>query len=79
MKPLVIVVGLMVVFALGGIVEVQFAFPLIEQRVRAEGYRAGVQAQANDICIKVFNLPHGVLGADGFLIACDNAREEPIL
>ena len=79
MKPLLIVVGLMVVFMLGGIAEVQFAFPIIEQRVRAEGYRAGAQDQANEICRHVLGPPYtrGMLGADGFLEYC--GREEPIL
>ena len=58
----------------GAIVEVKFVFPAIEQRVYHEGYRQGIQDQADDVCENVFpHLTHGVLGADGFLIACDNA------
>ena len=72
MKPLLIIVGLMLVFASVAIAD-------IEQRVRAEGHRAGAQDQANEICRHVLGPPYtrGMLGADGFLEYC--GREEPIL
>ena len=61
----------------GALFEDKVAFPRIEERVRAEGFRAGVQAQAADVCWQLTEgqLPYPVLGTDGLLVACERVPE----
>lgn len=64
--------GIMVgLFLLGALFEVTVLFPPIKERVRQEGYLAGVQAQADNIC-QVMWSPQGraTLGEDGFIETC---------
>lgn len=72
MRLLLWVITVVFSFMLGMVAEAQYVFPVIEARVRAEGYTAGVKAQADEICHTVYNLSHSILGNNGFLIACDN-------
>ena len=63
------VVGIVIIgisFCLGMLAEAQLH--------TREAYNAGMQAQADNVCMQIARLPHGVLGVDGRLVACDGVR-----
>ena len=62
---------------LGAVVDAKAVFPTIKAQIRDEGFRAGMQAQADYICqyITEGRLLRPVLTADGLLVACDRGPE----
>ena len=56
------------------IIGISFCLGMLAEAHTRETYNAGMQAQADNVCMQIARLPHGVLGVDGRLVACDGVR-----
>ena len=71
MRGLFIGLGMVVWFLLGAVFEAQVVFPTLKEHYRQEGYLAGVQAQADNVCHALWSPQHrATLGEDGFIENC---------